>query len=93
MQTIVLLLILFLIALFAAPLYLKEKKSKSQKLQNGICPSCGAKPTLFFDKERSTTFSVNPIESHILQKSCCSGVNEIEYVCKKCGHKEVHSLH
>lgn len=91
MQTVFTLLILFLIVIFSVLLYFKQKTSRLSKLQNGICPSCGAEPKVFTDPNTNTTFTNKPISSRVLKNHGCSGTVEIEYKCKVCELKEVHS--
>lgn len=91
METLFLLLILFLISIFSTLLYFKSKKSRLNLLNNQECPACGAKQTTFIDKNTNTTFTQDVIESRILKSHGCSGVVEIEYYCKNCGLKEIHS--
>jgi len=91
MQTVFTLLILFLIAIFSVLLYLRGKTTRLDKLQSGICPDCGAEPKRYLDKETNTTFTNKPISSRLLKNHGCSGAVEIEYRCKMCELKEVHS--
>lgn len=90
MQTILIILILFLLSIFSVLLYYKIKKSRLEKLQNGICPNCGAKPKVFFDPE-NRKFTIPVLEARLLKSHGCSGIKEIEYRCKECDHKEVHA--
>ena len=91
MQTIFLLLILFLITIFSVLLYLKTKTSRVEKLVSGECTSCKQKAKIFFDEKTKTTFKSEIIKSRVLQKHGCSGVNDVEFTCSSCGLKEVHS--
>ncbi len=91
MQTILLLIILFLLSVFSVLLYYKTKNSKLSKLQAGICPVCGAKPKEFYDQTKNTTFKIDVIKAKLLKNHGCSGVREIEYTCTQCDMKEVHS--
>ena len=91
MQTLVLILILFLISIFSVLLYFKSKNGRLQKLHNGECPTCGAKTKIFTDKTTNTTFKQEVISSRILKNHGCSGAIDMEYTCKSCGMKEVHS--
>ena len=91
MQTVIFLLIIFLIVIFSILLYLKSKTSRVQKLNNGECPACGEKTKTFFDNNTNTTFRQEVITARVLKSGGCSGVNDIEYRCKACGLKEVHS--
>lgn len=91
MQTLIFLLLLFLIVIFSVLLYFKNKHSRVDKLNNGTCPSCGDKSKTFFDERTKSTFKVEIITTRILKKHGCSGVNDIEYTCKTCGLKEVYS--
>jgi rubredoxin len=91
MQTLVLILILFLISIFSVLLYFKNKNGRLEKLQKGECPTCGAKPKVFTDNSTNTTFKQDVISSRILKNHGCSGAIDMEYSCKNCGMKEVHS--
>lgn len=91
MQTIFLLLILFLISIFSVLLYLKLKTSRIDKLKSGECPTCGEKTKFFYDENTKTTFKSEVISAKILKGGGCSGVPDIEYSCKACGLKEVHN--
>lgn len=92
MQTILLLIILFLISIFSVLLYLKSKTSRLQKLQNGICPSCHDKAKEFTDPKTNTKFRHEIITARLLKDHGCSGAKEVEFRCKTCGLKEVHSV-
>jgi len=92
MQTIFLLLILFLITIFSVLLYFKTKNGRLNQLLNGVCPSCKQKTRIFFDKNRNTTFTSEIIEKRVLKNHGCSGITEIEFSCKNCGLKEVHPI-
>ena len=91
MQTIFLLLILFLITIFSVLLYFKTKTSRVEKLVSGECPSCKQKAKIFFDEKTKTTFKTEIIKSRVLQNHGCSGLNDVEFSCSSCGLKEVHS--
>lgn len=91
MQTLFLILILFLISIFSVLLYFKTKLSRSDTLNKGECPTCKEKAKTFFDEKTNTTFRSEVISSRILKNHGCSGVVEVEYSCKNCGLKEVHS--
>ena len=91
MQTLIFLLLLFLISVFSILLYLKSKTSRLQKLNHGECPSCGEKTKTFYDDKTGSTFKVEVIKTKLLKNHGCSGVRDIEYSCTNCGLKEVHS--
>lgn len=91
MQTIILLSLLFLLAIFSTLLYLKNKNSRVDKLNKGQCPDCHEKEKTFFDDKTRTTFTIQVISSKLLKNHGCSGINEIEYTCKNCGLKEVYT--
>jgi len=91
MQTVIFLLLLFLIVVFSVLLYFKTKHSRVDRLNKGECPSCGQKTKIFFDKNTNTTFKQEVISAQIIKNGGCSGVNDIEYKCKSCGLKEVYS--
>lgn len=90
MQTIVFLLLAFLISLFSILLYLKNKTSRKDKLSRGICPVCLSEPKTFTDKFNNT-FKIDVIKSKVLKNHGCSGGVDIEYICTVCGNKEVHT--
>jgi hypothetical protein len=91
MQTVILLLLLFLISIFSVLLYLKTKTSRIDKLKAGECPTCGKKTKTFYDETTKTTFKSEVISAKILKGGGCSGVLDIEYLCKACGLKEIHN--
>ncbi|QKE29881.1 hypothetical protein AACT_2818 [Arcobacter acticola] len=92
MQTLFIILILFLISIFSVLLYFKTKKSRVDSLNSGECPTCKETKKTFFDKNTNTTFTQEVITSRVLKNHGCSGVIEVEYSCKNCGLKEVHSI-
>ncbi|RXJ84424.1 hypothetical protein [Arcobacter cloacae] len=92
MQTIIFLLIAFLIAIFSVLLYFKTKNSRLNTFLSGECPSCKEKRKTFFDKNTNTTFTSEIINSRVLKNHGCSGVTEVEFTCKNCGLKEVHPI-
>lgn len=92
MQTLFLILILFLISIFSVLLYFKTKKSRLDSLNSGECPTCKEKRKIFTDKNTNTTFTQEVITSRVLKNHGCSGVVEIEFTCKNCGLKEVHQI-
>jgi len=91
MQTIILLSIFFLLTIFSTLLYLKNKTSRVDLLNAGECPSCGEKTKTFYDENTRTSFKTEVIKAKLLKNHGCSGVIEIEYSCKSCELKEVHS--
>ena len=92
MQTLLFILILFLISIFSVLLYFKTKLSRVDTLNKGECPICKQKAKTFFDEKTNTTFKSEVISSRVLKNHGCSGVVEIEYSCKNCGLNEVHSV-
>lgn len=92
MQTLIFLLLLFLIVIFSVLLYFKSKTSRVQKLREGECPACGQKAKEFFDSNTNTKFRHEIISARLLKNHGCSGVKEFEFICKSCGLKEVHSI-
>jgi C4-type Zn-finger protein len=92
MQTLFIILILFLISIFSVLLYFKTKVNRLDLLNSGECPTCKQKRKTFFDKKTNTTFTSEVISSRVLKNHGCSGVIEVEYSCKNCGLKEVHSI-
>lgn len=91
MQTIIFLLLVFLIVVFSVLLYFKNKHSRVDKLNRGECPACGATTKTFYDETSKTTFRSEAISARVLKGGGCSGVKDIEYKCKECGLKEVYS--
>lgn len=89
MQTLLFILIAFLMTLFSIGLYLKQKNQRKIDLINGICPVCKEGPKVF-TKNDGTKFKIDIIKAKLLKNHGCSGVSEIEYKCESCGHKEVH---
>ena len=57
MQTLFIILILFLISIFSVLLYFKTTKGRLDTLNSGECPSCKEKRKTFFDKNTNTTFT------------------------------------
>jgi hypothetical protein len=91
MQTLLFLLILFLIVIFSVLFYFKSKNSRVEKLISGECPSCRQKAKVFFDEKTKATFKSEIIKSRVLQSHGCSGIKDVEFICESCGMKEVHS--
>lgn len=91
MQTLIFLLILFLLSIFGTLLYFKTKNLRVNKLNEGTCPTCGESTKTFYDETNKTTFKQEIITKRVLKNHGCSGVNDIEYRCKSCGLKEVYS--
>lgn len=92
MYEILFLLIVFLLVIFSVLLYLKNKTSRKEKLNSGICPSCGERTKVFYDENTKTTFKTEIIKARALQAASCSGNRDIEFKCTSCGLKEVHSF-
>ena len=92
MQTVIFLILAFLIVIFSVMQYFKSKKTREFKLNEGICPSCGEKAKTFYDANTKTSFKQEVIKSRILKNHGCSGVTEVEYRCNVCGLKEVHQV-
>ncbi len=90
MQTLIFLILAFLLAIFSILLYFKTKHQRVNKLNSGVCPGCGEKTRNFFDEKTNTIFKNEAISKRVLRNHGCSGVIEIEYSCKFCGLKEVH---
>jgi|UniRef100_UPI0040475BC5 ribosomal protein L35AE/L33A len=92
MQTLIFLLLAFLISIFSVLLYFKTKKNRLSLLNSGECPTCKEKTRTFFDKNTNTSFTQEVITSRVLKNHGCSGVVEVEFTCKNCGLKEVHQV-
>ena len=92
MQTIIAIFLFFLIFVLLVYGYYKYKKDRLEKLQNGICPRCGARKKSFFDKVNKINIQVNPIQSKILKHNSCSGAIEIKYSCNSCALEEIHMI-
>lgn len=90
MQTLIFLLLVFLLSIFSVLLYFKTKKNRLYKLNSGECPTCGEKTKTFFDETSNTTFKQEVIKSRVLRNNGCSGSMEVEYRCNACGLKEVY---
>jgi len=91
MYTIIGILLLFLISVFSVLLFFKSKKQRQNKLDNGECPSCGAKTKSFKDANTGALFKVEAIKTRVVKNHGCSGIVEIEYVCNNCDLKEIHN--
>lgn len=91
MQTLIFLLLTFLLVIFSVLLYLKNKTSRVDRLNSGECPTCGEKAKIFYDEVNKTQFRNEVITKRVLKNHGCSGAVEIEYRCKSCGLKEVHA--
>ncbi len=91
MQTLVFLLLTFLIVIFSILLYYKTRHSRIDKLNRGECPLCGESAKVFYDENTKTTFKQEVISTKVLKSGGCSGINDIEYRCKSCGLKEIYS--
>jgi hypothetical protein len=91
MYTIIGILLLFLISVFSILLFYKSKKSRQSLLAEGTCPLCNASTKSFKDESTGALFKVEVINQRVLKKHGCTGIVEIEYICKKCGLKEIHS--
>jgi len=91
MQTIIFLLLLFLVTIFSILLYIKNKTSRLKRLNSGECPACNEKAKELFDSNTNTKFKTEVISAKLLKDHGCSGLKDIEYTCKSCGLKEVHS--
>ncbi len=91
MQTLIFLLLAFLIVIFSVLLYFKNRHSHVDKLNAGECPSCGESTKIFYDENMKTTFKQEVISTRVVKSGGCSGVNDIEYKCKICGLKEIYS--
>jgi hypothetical protein len=91
MYYIISILLIFLIVIFSILLFFKSKKSRQFKLDNGICPNCGATTKTFTDPQSNVKFKVEAIKTRLLKSHGCSGINEIEYRCNNCDLKEIHT--
>ena len=91
MYTIIGILLLFLISIFSVLLFFKSKKQRENKLNNGECPSCGAKTKSFKDANTGALFKVETIKKRVVKNHGCSGIVEIEYSCNNCDLKEIHN--
>jgi len=91
MYTIIFLILIFLMFIFSVLLYFKQKHSRFDTLDSGVCPACGAKTKIILDSDNDTEFKVPVIRKRILQSHGCSGVLEFEFKCSECGLKEVHT--
>ena len=92
MQTLFLILILFLISIFSVLLYFKSKTSRLDILNSGECPSCKQRRKVFFDKNSNTNFTQDVIKTTVLKYHGCSGIKDVEFLCTSCGLKEIHSI-
>ena len=90
MHNIVLLLIFFVLIILGILLFLKSKQIRISKLESGICPNCDAKPKQI--NTPSGLINIPVITTKLLKSHGCSGVADIEYYCKECEIKEVHTI-
>ncbi len=77
--------------IFSVMLYFKQKSSRFDTLDSGVCPACGSKTKIILDTDNDTEFKVPVIRKRILQSHGCSGAIEFEFKCSECGLKEVHT--
>jgi hypothetical protein len=90
LSNVLLLLVLFVLIVLGILLFMKTKQIRISKLEAGICPNCDAK-----EKQIQTPnglLKIPAIESKLLKSHGCSGVADIEYYCKECEIKEVHTV-
>ena len=92
MQTLLFLFLTFIIVISLIFIFFKSKQSRLEKLLSGICPSCDETKKSFFDKNSNTKFTQEIIHSRVLKDHGCSGLKEVEFVCKSCDLKEIHSI-
>ncbi|QKJ26362.1 hypothetical protein ACBT_0394 [Aliarcobacter cibarius] len=92
MQTLLFLFLTFLIVVLLIYIFFKSKQSRLEKLLNGTCPSCLETKKSFSDMNTNTKFTQEVIQSRILRDHGCSGVKEVEFSCKSCDLKEIHSI-
>lgn len=92
MQTLIFLLILFLITIFSILLYFKLKNQRVYKLLKGECPNCKEKTRTFYDENTRTVFKNEIITKRVVKNHGCSGVIEVEFRCKNCNLKELHQV-
>jgi len=78
-------------SVFSVMLYLKQKTSRLDSLNSGVCPTCGSKTKIILDRENNSEFRVNVIKKRLLKNHGCSGAVDFEYRCSECGLKEVHT--
>jgi len=91
MYTIIFLILILLMFVFSVMLYLKQKTSRLDSLNSGVCPTCGSKTKIILDTDNDTQFQVPVIKKRLLQNHGCSGALEFEFKCTECGLKEVHT--
>ena len=90
LSNVILLLVLFILIVLGILLFMKSKQIRVSKLEAGICPNCDAK-----EKQINTPnglLKIQVIESKLLKSHGCSGVADMEYYCKECEIKEVHTV-
>jgi DNA-directed RNA polymerase subunit M/transcription elongation factor TFIIS len=92
MQTLLLLLLTFIIVIFLIYIFFKSKQSRLNELLNGTCPACGEEKISFFDTNTNQTFVKHIIITKVLKDHGCSGLKDVEFTCKSCGLKEIHSI-
>ena len=92
MLTLLYILIAFVLVLLLLYIFFESKQDRLQTLLLGTCPDCAETKTVFVDKNTNTTFTQEVIFSKVLRKHGCSGINEVEFTCKSCDLKEIHSI-
>ncbi|QKF72386.1 hypothetical protein AFAEC_0164 [Aliarcobacter faecis] len=92
MQTLLFLFLTFLIVIFLLYIFFKSKQNRLSKLLSGTCPRCLETRKSFVDRSTNITFTNEIIETRVLKDYGCSGIKEVEFSCKSCGLKEIHSI-
>ena len=92
MQNLLFLILTFIIVISLIFIFFKSKQNRLEKLLSGICPSCNEARRSFFDKNNNTKFTQEIIHTRVLKDHGCSGLKDVEFVCKSCDLKEIHSI-
>ncbi|WP_198304860.1 hypothetical protein [Arcobacter vandammei] len=92
MQTLFFLFLTFIIVIFLLYIFFKSKQNRLSKLLNGTCPRCLETKKIFFDEATKTKFTKEIIETRVLKDYGCSGIKDVEFSCKSCDLKEIHSI-
>lgn len=71
---IVVIIFSLIFIVYSIKVYYKSKSEILSKLQNGICPNCGA-----ISDEKGEV-----IEYKVLNSGGCSGVSDVLYTCNQC---------
>ena len=92
MQFLIITFITFIVVLLLIYIFFKSKQNRLMLLLGGTCPACGEKRSSFKDEKTNTNFTYEVISQKLLRNHGCQGLSEVEFTCKSCDLKEVHSI-